>query len=177
MKFRAVLVGLALALQCALPFSAHADSDTLAPLTFANFAAAFKAKLRQANVHDGVAEEKCLPGAPDKRPVCSYKVGAFLAVIATGEKGGDRPVSLMLACVKQTVADSTKCILGYAAAITLTAPDLSGDQRGKLIDTLFGGLAIGNTVSVTTDDRKYVVEKGAGIMFYIEASDSTEAGD
>jgi hypothetical protein len=160
---------------CCVP--ANADSDTLLPLTFKSFPMDFQRALAQATVHEGVRLEKCLAGDTEKRSVCMFTVGSFLMITATSEKGRPDIASLILMCRGSDPTGTVKCLLAFAAAIGLTAPDLPKDARGKIISTLMDGIGIGQSASITTEERKYILQKSAGVWLYIIAADSDETGD
>jgi hypothetical protein len=155
--------------------SASADSDTLLPVTFASFQADLKRALTKGHLKEPLAQVTCLEGNAEKRKVCTYKLGEYMSVMISSAKGGSDVVGLTMMCGPKNDLDSAKCLLAYSAAMALTASALSVDARGKILGLLFEGLALGNDASITTDERKFTLQKSIGVWFHIYATDTDDA--
>lgn len=162
-------IGLFIVLSFAPP--ACADSDSLLPVTFASLQADLRKAFLKAAVREPVAALPCLEGAPDKRKVCTYKLGEYMQMMASTEKGGQDIVALTMICATADTRDSLKCLLAYAAAMELLSPDLDRDKRGKIMGTLIDALALGQEASIRTEERKFTLQKSMGLWFHIEAAD------
>jgi len=154
---------------------AFADSDTLLPLTMKSFAAEFKKALLQAGVHKGLAGKGCLEGGQTKRTVCSYRIGEHMAVMTSTEVGKTDLVGVTLICTGGDLADTTECLLIDAAAVSLTAPAMTFATRGKLMSALIRGMEVGDSISIVTGERRYILQKGVGVWFHVYAADSKDA--
>jgi hypothetical protein len=134
---------------------AHADPDTLQPITFASVRADLKKSLTKMSVREDVVPVGCLDGGKDKRTVCNFKIGAVLGVMVESKKGKKDVVAITMICSgTQGAADAAMCLLGYNALIAATTPELNGDARGKILSTLMSGLDVGNEISIATEERK-----------------------
>jgi hypothetical protein len=139
---------------------AHADPDTLQPITFASVRADLKKSLTKMSVREDVVPVGCLDGGKDKRTVCNFKIGAVLGVMVESKKGKKDVVAITMICSgTQGAADAAMCLLGYNALIAATTPELNGDARGKILSTLMSGLDVGNEISISTEERKYLLQK------------------
>jgi hypothetical protein len=58
--------------------------------------------------------------------------------------------------------------------MALTSPEMNVDTRGKIVKILLDGLEVGNITSVTTDDRKFILQKSIGLWFHIIAANSDD---
>jgi hypothetical protein len=80
-----------------------------------------------------------------------------------------------LATVTMNTASSNfqsgKCLLSYGAAMMVTTPEIDADARGKIINLLIDGLSLWHETSITTDERKFTLQKSMGIWFHVSASD------
>jgi hypothetical protein len=162
----------AAALLCSLNTVSHADPDTLQPITFGSLRADLKKSLGKMSVRDEVETAGCLDGGTDKRNVCTFKIGKVLSVMAESKKGQKDVVGITMICGgTEGPADVAKCLLGYAALIAATSPNASPDARGKILSTLTSGLEVGNEISITTEDRKYLLQKSIGLWFHVLAAD------
>lgn len=151
---------------------ARADSDTLQPITFGSIRADLKKSLAKMSVRDVVVPMGCLDGGKDKRTVCSFKIGSVLGVMAESKKGEKDVVAVTMNCSDtQGPADVAKCLLAYSALMAATAPEMSADARGKILNILTSGLEVGNETSVLTDERKYLLQKSVGVWFHVIAAD------
>lgn len=157
------------------PRPVAADSDTLLPVTFASFQADLKRALAKGHLKEPLAQVACLEGNAEKRKVCTYKLGEYMSVMISSAKGGSDVVGLTMMCGPKNDLDSAKCLLAYSAAMALTASALSLDARGKTLGLLIEGLALGNEVSITTDERKFSLQKSMGVWFHIYASGTDDA--
>jgi hypothetical protein len=151
---------------------ARADSDTLLPATFASLQGDLKKALSKASVREPLAALPCLEGSTEKRKVCPYKLGEYMQIMAETEKGGKDIVGLTMICGTTDARDSLKCLLAYAAAMSLLAPDIDQDKRGKIMGTLVEGLSVGMETSIRTEERKFILQKSMGLWFHIEAADA-----
>jgi hypothetical protein len=152
--------------------AAHADTDTLQPITFGSFRADLKKSLSKISIRDDVVPVGCLDGGQDKRTVCNFKIGSVLAVMVESKKGEKDVVAVTMICTgTQGPADVAKCLLAYTALIAAVAPELSGDARGKVLSTLTSGLEVGNEISIQTDERKFLLQKSLGLWFHVIAGD------
>jgi hypothetical protein len=152
------------------PF-AYADSDTLQPITFASIQGDLKKSLSKMSVQETVVPVGCLDGEKDKRTVCTFKIGKFLSVMASSKKGEKDVVAITMICNTESPSDAIKCLLGYAALMTATAPNMSKETRGKIINTLTGGLEVGTETTILTEERKYMLQKSVGLWFHVMAAD------
>jgi hypothetical protein len=158
----------------ALLFSAnlaHADSDTLLPITFDSLQGDLKKALAKNSVREPLTAFNCLEGSAEKRKVCTYKLGGFMQIMAETEKGGKDIVGLTMICATSDQNDSLKCLLAYAAAMSLFAPDLKAADRGKIMNTLIEGLSVGTLAMIRTEERKFTLQKSLGLWFHIYAAD------
>ena len=74
-------------------------------------------------------------------------------------------------CTASSDLASAKCLLSYAAAMMATTPEIDADARGKILKLLIDGLSLGNETRITTDERKFTLQKSMGIWFHVSASD------
>jgi hypothetical protein len=149
-----------------------ADDDSLLPVTFQSFAADYRRALAKASLKDALVALNCLDGSADKRKVCMYKLGNFFNIIVESQKGGSDVIGITMICSAPDITASSKCLLSYIAAMALTSPEMSVDTRGKIVKILLDGLEVGNITSVTTDDRKFILQKSIGLWFHIIAANS-----
>ena len=152
-----------------------ADSDSLTPVTFKTILADLKRTLVTQSLKDPVTLANCLEGSPQKRKVCTYKLGSYMSLMASTEKGGSDIVGLTLICAPANDLDSAKCLVTYGAVMALTAPDIADKVRGKILGLLIESLEVANSASIVTDERKFIMQKSAGIWFHIYASGSPES--
>ena len=150
-----------------------ADDDTLLPVTFQSFAADYRRALAKASIKDAFVVLNCLDGSADKRKVCMYKLGKFFNIIVES-LGGSDVIGITMICSAPDITASSKCLLSYIAAMALTSPEMSVDTRGKIVKILLDGLEVGNITSVTTDDRKFILQKSIGLWFHIIAASSDD---
>jgi hypothetical protein len=47
---------------------------------------------------------------------------------------------------------------------------VDADARGKILSTLTSGLAVGNEISIQTEERKYLLQKSMGLWFHVIAA-------
>jgi hypothetical protein len=146
-----------------------ADDDTLLPVTFQSFATDYRRALAKGFVKDALIALNCLDGSADKRKVCMYKLGDFFYITIESQK-----VGITMICSAPDITASSKCLLSYIAAMALTSPRMSVDTRGKIVKILLDGLEVGNITSVTTDDRKFILQKSMGLWFHIIAANSDD---
>jgi hypothetical protein len=165
------LIALAVVVVAAYPQRSFADGDTLLPVTFKSFPADFRKALVKATVKDALVPVNCLDGSAGKRKVCTYKIGTFMSVMVESQKGGSDAVGITLICAASTPLDSGKCLLSYSAAMALTASDMNIDARGKILKLLLDGLDVGNSTTIATDDRKFILQKSLGLWFQVLAAD------
>jgi hypothetical protein len=107
----------------------------------------------------------------DKRTVCNFKIGKFVAVMVESKKGEKDIVAITMICGTDNPNDFLKCMLAFAALMNATAPEMSADTRGKIFNVLTSGLDVGQEVSVLTDERKYLLQKSMGLWFHVIAAD------
>jgi hypothetical protein len=163
---KVVFVVVSLAFSSAL---AHADPDTLEPITFASVRADLKKSLAKVWVRDDVVPAECLDGGNDKRTVCNF--GSVLGVMVESKKGQKDVVAITMICSgTQGPADVAKCLLGYNALLAATTPEVSADTRGKILSTLTSGLEVGDEISIHTEERKYLLQKSIGLWFHVIAA-------
>jgi hypothetical protein len=155
--------------------SAHAESETLLPLTSKSFPSDFKRALAKLAISDPIASLGCLEGAPDKREVCNYRIGDFMNVMAATDKGGAEITIITLICVPKGEADSAKCFLAYSAAMTMAGGEAASEDKHKILAALIDGLSLGKEVMILTDDRKFLLQKSMGLWLHIIAADSEQA--
>src|SRR5208282_5582379 len=141
------------------PRLAAAASDTLLPVTFKSFAADYRRALAQASVMDALTPVKCLDGAADKRKVCMYKLGGYMGITIESQKGGADVIGITMICNAPNLEDSGKCLLSYSAAMALISSSLSVGTRGQIIKILLDGLNVGNIATISTDERKFILQK------------------
>jgi len=151
-----------------------ADSDTLKPLSFATFPAAMRHQLDVLNVRDPIKRFGCLPGDKNKRTVCTFRIGDIMQIMASSAKGGADMTELTIICTAGNPMDSSKCLRAYAAAISVTTPEVSDKDRGKIISLLIEALPVGNLMSIETEERKFTLQKSMGLWFTVEAADEAE---
>jgi hypothetical protein len=156
------------------PRPAAADADTLLPVTFQSFAGDFRRALVQAAVTDTLTAVNCLDGAADKRKVCMYKLGGYMVITLESQKGGTDVIGITMICNAPNLGDSGKCLLSYGAAMALMSPDINLGTRGKIIKILLDGLNVGNIATISTDERKFILQKSVGLWFHILAVDSDD---
>jgi len=123
------------------------------------------------SVREDVVSVGCLEGGKDKRTVCNFKVGKFLAVMAESKKGEKDIVAITMICGTEIPTEAMKCLLGYGALMAATAPEMSADTRGKIMNVLTSGLDVGQEISVLTEERKYLLQKSMGLWFHVIAAD------
>lgn len=111
---------------------ARADSDTLLPITFNSLQGDLKKALAKNAVREPLSAFNCLESSAEKRKVCSYKLGDYMQIMAETEKGGKDIVGLTMICATNVPSESLKCMLAYAAAMSMAAPELKADDRGKM---------------------------------------------
>jgi hypothetical protein len=58
--------------------------------------------------------------------------------------------------------------------MAMTDPDQAADDRGDILGGLVKSLNHGNEATLTTDARKYLMQKGAGVWFTVIAAASDE---
>ena len=153
--------------------SARADNETLKPITFASVRADLKKALMYMSVRDDVVPIGCLDGGEDERTICNFNIGKVLSLMVESKTGQKDVVAITMICSgTQGPADVAKCLLGYSALITATAPDhLNAEARSKILSTLRGGLAVGNEISIQTAERKYLLQRSVGLWFHVIAAD------
>jgi hypothetical protein len=153
---------------------AAADTDTLLPITFKSFPNEIKRAFSKVSLKDNLIPVGCLPGDAQKRSVCSYKLGNFMSIMTSSAKGGSDVVSITMICSTADPVESSKCLLSYAAAMSLTSSALSGDTRGKILHLLLNGLEVGTSTTVVTEERKFILQKSLGIWFHVYAADEED---
>jgi hypothetical protein len=153
---------------------ARADSDTLLPITFNSLQGDLKKALTKNAIREPLSAFSCLEGSAEKRKVCTYKLGDYMQIMAETEKGGKDIVGLTMICATNVQSDSLKCLLAYAAAMSMAAPELKADDRGKIMNVLIEGLSVGTLVSIRTEERKFILQKSIGLWFHINAADVDE---
>lgn len=165
--------GIALAvLWMAAGSPALADSDTLLPITMGSVATELQKALVKLSVRDKIEPMGCVDGTGGKRTVCNFKIGHVLGVMAETKPGKPDVVGITMICSgTEGPSDVAKCLLAYNALMAATSPNLSKDDRGKIIGTLTSGLEVGNQISVETDERKYVLQKSVGLWFHVIAAE------
>ena len=52
---------------------------------------------------------------------------------------------------------------------------MNPETRGKIVKILISGLEVGNRTTVTTDERRYILQKSIGLWFHIYAADVDES--
>lgn len=145
---------------------------TLQPITFGSIRSDLKKSLAKMSVRDDVVPMGCLDGGKDKRTVCNFKIGSVLGVMVESKKGEKDVVAVTMICAgTQGPADVAKCLLAYGALMTATAPEMSADTRGKILNILTSGLEVGNETSLLTEERKYLLQKSVGLWFHVIAAD------
>jgi hypothetical protein len=165
-----IIIGLFVFISMALP--ARADSDTLLPLTFPTFQTSLQKALTKAAIREKLTPMGCLDGGPDKRTVCTFRLGGYMQIMNESEKGKTEVVELTMICAAgDDQVGALKCLLAYAAAMTMTAPEMSSDTRGKIMNILTSGLEVGNYSEIRTDERKYILQKSLGLWFHVMAAD------
>jgi hypothetical protein len=169
--FFLVRFGAAICASLASVSALRADSDTLKPLTFQSFPADLKRALSRSSIRDGLTVANCLEGGSEKRKVCTYKLGGYMTIMVSTEKGSPDLAALTMICGPSNDLDNAKCLLAYGAAIMMTAPALDTAARGKIMNTLISGLEVGSQISITTDERRFILQKSMGIWFHVYASD------
>lgn len=157
-----------------LPLAARAESDTLQPVTFATLQTDLKRAFSKVSIKEPVTPVSCPPGDAAKRQVCTFKLGNYMEIMAESKKGQQDVVGITLICSSGDPLGATKCLLAYAGAVMLAEPQLDAQQRGKIVGTLVDGLAVGTEVSITTDERKYVLQKSLGLWFHVIAADGED---
>jgi hypothetical protein len=171
-KVRLTLKFMMAAALIALITSVRADNETLKPITFASVRADLKKALMHMSVRDDVVPIGCLDGGEDERTICNFNIGKVLGLMVESKTGQKDVVAITMICGgTQGPADIAKCRLGYSALIAAAAPDLDAKARGKILSTLTDGLAVGNEISIKTDERKYLLEKSVGLWFHVIAAD------
>jgi len=171
---RAFSAGILLCLIFAGARRVHADSENLLPLSFTSLNADLKKSLSKMSVREALTPMGCLDGATDKRAVCTLKLGSYMSIMAETKKGGKDIVGLTMICGTDNQTDSLKCLLAYAAGMSLTAPEMKTDTRGKIMKVLLDGLDVGSSTTVQTDERKYTLQKSMGLWFHVYASDAED---
>ncbi|MEH2472041.1 hypothetical protein V1281_006772 [Nitrobacteraceae bacterium AZCC 2161] len=158
------------------PALAAAESDSLLPISFSSFLPEFKKAATKVALREPLTAVNCMDGGKDKRTVCSYKLGDFMQVMAETKKGEKDVVGLTMICTAgENYANSAKCLLAYAAAMLMTAPEMDPSTRGKIVKVLLAGLDVGNRTTVTTEERRYILQKSIGLWFHIYAADVEES--
>lgn len=97
-----------------------------------------------------------------------------MQIMAESKVGEKDVVGLTLICATDKPTESGKCLLAYIAAISMTAPGISVDTRGKIVNVLVNGLEAGNETSIKTDERKYILQKSVGLWFHVLAADGED---
>ena len=97
-----------------------------------------------------------------------------MIVNLSSEKGGPEVVAMSLLCATAKLEEAGKCLLADQAAMNITAT-IPGENDGKILKHLLDGMPLGHETTVTTDNRKYTMQTGLGIWFYIAAANSWEA--
>ncbi len=151
-----------------------AADDTLLPLTFKSLQADLKKALIHQSIKDPLTSVGCLNGNGTKRTVCTYKVGDYATLMAATEEGGLDIVGLTAICGAENALGMAQCTLVYAATLEMTTP-LPQKVRGDILGTLMQGILVGNAASISTAERKFIMQKVQGIWFHIYAVNSKDA--
>lgn len=165
---------LAVILVALLPQISRADSDTLAPISFRSFSADFSRALKGASIKDALGAPACLGRTTGKRIVCTYKVGNFMSVMLASSKDADDPVEMTMICIGSDALGSAKCLLAYSSGMAIAASSMNAADRAKILAILVQGLSVGNEATISTDDRKFSLQKSIGIWLNISASDEAD---
>ncbi|VFU07896.1 conserved exported protein of unknown function [Methylocella tundrae] len=156
------------------PKPVSADSDKL-PLTFSSITSDFKKAFSKVeSQHYSLNKVRCEDGSEDKRTVCTYKLGNFMIVMAETEKGGSEIVGLTMICTTSNDIDAAKCIISYEAAIFAAGTDEDIEHQSEIISVLFKGLKVGESITIKTAERRYILQKSAGLWFHIYAADAPD---
>lgn len=169
--FGAILVAVLVFL--AVP-EAHADSETLLPLTLASLNSDLRKALSKTSVHDPLTPVGCLDGGAEKRTVCSFKLGNYMSIAAETQKAGKDIVGITMICGTEKREELAKCLLAYSALMVVTSAELTADVRGKILKVLLYGLNVGSLTTVRTDERKYTLQKSVGLWFHVYATDAED---
>ena len=151
--------------------NARADSDTLLPVSFDNWNGDLKKALSKMSVRETLTPLGCLDGGKDKRTVCTLKLGSYMSIMAETNKGEKDIVGITMICGTEKQADAVKCIAAYIGLMSMTAPEMNADTRGKILKILLDGLEVGSYTLVRTDERKYILQKSMGLWFHVNAAD------
>lgn len=170
---RAIGVGIIIATSLFGSGVAKADSDKL-PFTFDSIAGDFRKALTKVSVKERLTKLSCLDGDTEKRTVCTYRLGPYMGVMAETEVGQKDIVGVTMMCATSSKVDALKCILAFTAAISASTPGIDIETRGKILKVLLDGLAIGNETTITTDERKFTLQKSLGLWLHIFASDADQ---
>lgn len=135
------------------------------------FQSDLKKALTAVGVREGVKPEGCLEGDPNKRTVCTFKLGSFMTIMADSKKGEKDIVAITMICGAQTPSDMGKCLLAYMGAMSMATPGLAVETRGKIVSILTSGLEVGNETFVRTEERSYSLQKSIGLWFHVIAAD------
>src|SRR5450759_310372 len=74
-------------------------ADNLRPLTFQSFVSVFQHALAKVAVRDALRSPvPCVEGNADKAKVCTYKLGEYMVINLSSEKGGPDIVAMSLLC-------------------------------------------------------------------------------
>jgi hypothetical protein len=116
----------------------------------------------------------CLEGNDKpKVQVCTYKLGEYMGIILTSEKGGPDVVAMSLLCATAKLEEAGKCLLADQVAMSITGTTTS-EKDGTILKYLLDGMPLSHETTVTTENRQYTMQT-VGISFYIYASNSWKA--
>ena len=151
--------------------AAWADSENLLPLTFANFQSSLTKEFNKNAARYPITLDSCLKGDGDKRSACTFKIGDFMVVTIESLKGEQDVVGMTMICAAKDQLDNAKCLIAYISAMSIAASDTNIEQRSKILKLLIEGLAVGNSTTISTSERKFTLQKSLGLWFHIYAFD------
>lgn len=151
--------------------SVAAQDRAKLPFRVGSFDRAFNGVVRAEKIAVSAKQTQCLEPRQDaKRAVCSYELG-FMTVITIGASRTDNAQELTMICTpKEQGADLVKCLLAYRIAVQIASPQLSKDDRGKLVSALLSSIDVGDEVRIDVGDVRYILQKTgpAGLWFHAQ---------
>jgi hypothetical protein len=137
-------------------------------ITFAKFEDGFhKVGVRMA-LNEKFVKQSCDSNPSTKRTICTHKLGDFM-IVMTSTKGDDPITEITMICATEDIRAAAKCMVAMSAAIAATSPERDLKERAAIIKTLLAGLDVGDSTTIQSEDRKFVLQKSMGLWFHIVA--------
>jgi hypothetical protein len=153
---------------------ARAEDDDLLPTAVEAFPSSFA----QAGAALGLKQRPVLKACLDKKnasekTICTFMLPDYMTFMVRGDTRASHADEITLICTPgENVSKTASCLIAYAAAIRLCSPQLSKEQRGKLVSALLRGIDVGEQAEVKVQGVKYVLQKlgPLGLWFHAIAA-------